>query len=180
MPQIRPRLRFVRSRPPHKSDSLPRQRRIPVKDQVCHQRVEAVRIDRVDRAPGAGDPQIPEQINPHECCLPSPAHAQFRGSGPGIPGSLLVRTFPSPLRARVIFCALIDPLCLSCRSRSISVEAHAAVPPRRRKKLRSNAREPDFRAASIPRMKLACCLPSLRRPRRPFSAHQKLFADERF
>ena len=45
LPQIRPRLRFTGGRPQHKGQPLARLRRIAMKDQICDQRVETVRVD---------------------------------------------------------------------------------------------------------------------------------------
>ena len=71
LPQIRPRLRFAGGRPQHKGQSLPRLRRIAMKDQICDQGLETVRVDRRDRASREADPQVAEQADPHGCCLRS-------------------------------------------------------------------------------------------------------------
>jgi hypothetical protein len=67
LPQIRPRLRFAGCRPQDKSQSLARLRHIPMKDQICHQRLETVGVDGRDQASHKADPQVTEQADPHGC-----------------------------------------------------------------------------------------------------------------
>jgi hypothetical protein len=67
--EIRPCLRFARCRPQHKSQPFARLRRIAMKDEICDQGMEAVRVDSRDRAIREGDPQVAEQVYPHRFCL---------------------------------------------------------------------------------------------------------------
>ena len=69
MAQIGPRLRFGGGRPQHKGQSLPRLRRIAMKDQICDQGMETVGIDSRDGASREADPQVAEQVDPHACRL---------------------------------------------------------------------------------------------------------------
>jgi hypothetical protein len=65
LPQIRPRLRFARCRPQQKGQSFARLQRIAMQDQICDQRVEAVRVDSRYGTPLEADPQVAKQVDPH-------------------------------------------------------------------------------------------------------------------
>jgi hypothetical protein len=44
-------------------------RRIAMKDEICNQGMEAIRVDGRDRMTREGDPQVAEQVDPHRFCL---------------------------------------------------------------------------------------------------------------
>jgi len=62
-----------------------RLRGIPMKDQIGNQGLQTARVDGRDQVPRVADPQVPKQLDPHECCLLSVRRAGARipfGSAP--------------------------------------------------------------------------------------------------
>jgi len=65
LPQIRPCLRFAGGGPRQKGQSLSRLGRIAMKNKVCDQGLETVRVNSRDRASREADPQVAKQVDPH-------------------------------------------------------------------------------------------------------------------
>ena len=65
LPQIRPCLRFAGGGPQQKGQSLSRLGRIAMKNKVCDQGLETVRVNSRDRASREADPQVAKQVDPH-------------------------------------------------------------------------------------------------------------------
>jgi hypothetical protein len=65
--QIRSRLRFARSRPQQERQPLPRLWGINMQNQIREQRLETVRVDCRKRLSLDADPQVSEQVDPHDC-----------------------------------------------------------------------------------------------------------------